>query len=667
MRKTLRYSLLSLLMLVCGFASAQTTVTFDAATDLSAEGSTAGETSITKDGITLAISNGIMGNGQNYRCYKGATFTVTSTVGNITNVELTSTANNTSNYGPGNFVVADGNYSYEGKIGTWTGNASTIEFTAQEGQVRMTQVVVTYNSDPTAVAAPVITGNDVFEGTTTVTITGEEGTTIYYTTDGSFYREVLYGNSCPYTVDFIDLPDNEAASFTIKPHPDGQGMLLTDFVYGAEESDQTIEALPLDTVATPIGRLVVSTNVSDTLAAEKDIYVSRSGLQATARAYAARLSVELNDEKSTVVNLSFQDVCIQRAEDVLNTVIAVYNENWVKDKNQIAVSTSMFINERLGVIEQELGHVDENISSYKSENLLPDVQAAASLYMTQSSETNAQILALNTQLAMARYIRNYLTNATSKNQLLPANSGIENPGIEQQIANYNTTQLRRNDLVANSSEKNPLVVDMDQSLQNMRRAIVSSIDNHIVTLNTQLRTLRQSEQQTTARIAANPTQGKYLLSVERQQKVKEALYLFLLQKREENELSQAFTAYNTRIIMPPTGDMAPTAPVKKKYLMMAFALGLFIPIGIIFVRESLNTKLRGRKDLEALSLPFAGEIPMAFDKKKAKKSGGVHKVRSGESLYTIAKKRNTTVEKLCKLNGISRRTVLRPGQILKYS
>lgn len=185
MRKTLRYSLLSLLMLVCGFASAQTTVTFDAATDLSAEGSTAGETSITKDGITLAISNGIMGNGQNYRCYKGATFTVTSTVGNITNVELTSTANNTSNYGPGNFVVADGNYSYEGKIGTWTGNASTIEFTAQEGQVRMTQVVVTYNSDPTAVAAPVITGNDVFEGTTTVTITGEEGTTIYYTTDGS--------------------------------------------------------------------------------------------------------------------------------------------------------------------------------------------------------------------------------------------------------------------------------------------------------------------------------------------------------------------------------------------------------------------------------------------------------------------------------------------------
>ena len=219
---------------------------------------------------------------------------------------------------------------------------------------------------------------------------------------------------------------------------------------------------------------------------------------------------------------------------------------------------------------------------------------------------------------MARYIRNYLTNATSKNQLLPANSGIESPGIEQQIANYNTAQLRRNDLVANSSEKNPLVVDMDQSLENMRRAIITSIDNHITTLNTQLRSLRQSEQQTTARIAANPTQGKYLLSVERQQKVKEALYLFLLQKREENELSQAFTAYNTRVITPPSGSMIPTAPVKKNIALVTFALGILIPVVIIFIRENMNTKVRGRKDLESLSVPFVGEIPLAESGKKKK-------------------------------------------------
>lgn len=441
---------------------------------------------------------------------------------------------------------------------------------------------------------------------------------INYTKDGSFYDQVLYGKDCPYEVSFIDLPDNEDLSFTIYPASSNKGVQVGDFVRGEEESGQTVNVLFNDTTETPVGKLIVKPVLHDTVAYKEPVYVSRIGLQAATTAYASKLTVALSDEKSTVINLSFQDVCIQRAEDVLNTLIAVYNENWIKDKNQIAVSTSMFINDRLGVIEQDLGNVDEDISSFKSENLLPDVQAAASMYMTQSSETQTQILAINTQLSMARYIRNYLTNTTSKNQLLPANSGIESSGIEQQIAEYNTMQLRRNDLVANSSESNPLVVDLDESLQNMRGAIVTSVDNLIVTLNTQLRSLQQSEKQTTARIADNPSQGKYLLSVERQQKVKEALYLFLLQKREENELSQAFTAYNTRVITPPVGSMFPTAPIKRNILLVAFVLGLLIPVVIIFVRENMNTKIRGRKDLENLSLPFVGEIPLAFRKKELK-------------------------------------------------
>lgn len=439
---------------------------------------------------------------------------------------------------------------------------------------------------------------------------------INYHTDGGFYKKVLYGRDCPYGVNFNDLKDNESVSFTINSSQDGH-ILLSDFSRDGEDIEGTIEIMLNDTVDTPVGNLVV-TAMNDSSTYTTPIYVSRMGYQKTTENYVSNFSVTLSDEKSTVINLSFKDVCIQRAEDILNTVMAVYNENWIKDKNQIAVSTSAFISDRLGVIEQELGNVDENISSYKSEHLLPDVQAAASMYMAQSSEANAQILALNTQLSMARYIRNYLTNSTSKNQLLPANSGIESPGIEQQIANYNTAQLRRNDLVANSSERNPLVADMDQSLENMRHAIITSIDNHITTLNTQIRSLQQSERQTTARIAANPSQGKYLLSVERQQKVKEALYLFLLQKREENELSQAFTAYNTRVITPPTGSMKPTEPIKRKLVFTAFVIGILVPAVIIFLRENTNNKVRGRKDIENLSLPFVGEIPLKTDAGKNK-------------------------------------------------
>lgn len=437
---------------------------------------------------------------------------------------------------------------------------------------------------------------------------------VNYTTDGRFYDPVIYGSDNPYEVSFFDLGDAESASFTLRPDKDGQ-VKLTDFTRNGEEADGDAVTALNDTVQTPVGRLLVNARPGST-AAQQMVFVSRISMQDATADYSSRLSVALNDEKSTVVNLTLQDVCTQRAEDVLNTLISVYNENWVKDKNQIAVSTSMFINERLGVIERELGNVDEDISSYKSENLLPDVQAAASMYMAESSETNAKIQTLNTQLSMTRYVRSYLTGASSRNQLLPANSGIENSGIEKQIAEYNTLQLRRNDLVANSSETNPLVVDMDHSLHALRDAIIRTLDNYVTTLNTQLRALQQSARQTTARIAANPSQGKYLLSVERQQKVKESLYLFLLQKREENELSQAFTAYNTRVIMPPSGSMAPTAPAKKNILLIAFVIGLIVPVAVIFLRESMNTRIRGRKDLDALTLPFVGEIPQAATKKK---------------------------------------------------
>lgn len=432
-----------------------------------------------------------------------------------------------------------------------------------------------------------------------------------YSTEGSFYPQVRYGQNLPLTVSFAGLADNETAGLTVEPvRP--QGVKLTSFVHNGEKVDGEVVGALNDSLVTPIGKVVIrpAAGYVDWQKSSEPLTVSCSGLNSAVSRYASGLSVVLNSEKATIIDLSFRDVCIQRAEDVLNTVIAVYNENWIKDKNQIAVSTSMFINDRLGVIEGELGHVDENISTFKSENLLPDVQAASQLYMTERSQAQAQILTLNTQLSMARYIRNYLTASSSRNQLLPANSGLESANIESQISEYNNLQLQRNNLVANSSEQNPLVVDMDESLRSMRRSIVSSVDNLITTLNTQIHSLEKSDQRATEHIAANPSQAKYLLSVERQQKVKESLYLFLLQKREENELSQAFTAYNTRVITPPTGSMIPTAPVKKNILLVGFVLGLLIPVVIIFLQETMNTKIRGKKDLEGLSIPFVGEIPL---------------------------------------------------------
>lgn len=436
-----------------------------------------------------------------------------------------------------------------------------------------------------------------------------------YFEEGSFHKNTIYGDQLPVAVTLVNFPDNESAAFQLRLKPNGR-YILSDLVRNGKSIDGKVEAKLGDTVSSPLGKMVVSATGNYKKGEEADIEVVRSTLRGAVDGTSARLAIAQKDDKSNIISLTFQDVSTQRAEDVLNTLIAVYNENWVKDRNQIAVSTSMFINERLGVIEGELGNVDNDISSYKSQHLLPDVQAAANMYMTQANEANAAIKSLNNQTYMARYIRNYLIGETNRFQLLPGNSGIDNASITTQINEYNNQLLERNNLVSKSSVKNPLVIEMDASLASMRKALISSIDNLLVSLEEQIKSQQAYGGQATSQIASNPKQAKYLLSVERQQKVKESLYLYLLQKREENELSQAFTAYNTHVISKPNGSMLPTAPDKRKILLMALALGLMIPAVIIFIRENINTVLRGRKDLDVISAPIIGEIPQYFTVEK---------------------------------------------------
>lgn len=418
----------------------------------------------------------------------------------------------------------------------------------------------------------------------------------------------------PFTVTFRDQPE-APLSFTIE-FSSKDTFTISDLKVSDESTGETFSAQMGDSIRTSAGTMILHPAQKNADAfINTSIQYVRGSVSATADTYANALVAELGSDDATIINLSISDASIRKAEDLLNTLIEVYNENWIQDKNQIAVSTSQFISDRLGVIENELGHVDENIAGYKSEHLLPDVQAASSLYMAQSAENNKELSALNNQLSTAQYIRREL-NTKQLNQTLPTNSGIVSANIETQISEYNNLVLDRNRLIANSSEKNPLVKNMASSLQSMQRTIIQSVDNLIVSLNTQIRSLRRVEDATTTRLASNPNQAKYLLSVERQQKVKEELYLYLLQKREENELSQAFTAYNTRLITAPRGSMFPTAPRKMNILLVAFAVGLLVPAVIIFMKENMNTKVRGRKDLQNLSIPFIGEIPQYSGTKK---------------------------------------------------
>ena len=424
----------------------------------------------------------------------------------------------------------------------------------------------------------------------------------------------LYKNA-PVLVTFKD-PGEYSLQFDIALQPQGK-VRLSNFIRSGEIFIEEIEGMLSDTISTPVGVVMITpTSYYNRESDNTEVHFIKSGRQSVVNRYSNALQAVLGNRDATVISLSIKDQAPRRAEDILNTLIAVYNENWMNDKNQIAVSTSRFISERLNVIESELGSVDEDISSYKSEHILPDVDAVSGMYLTQYAESRRELLELNNRLSIVEYIRRNLSDK-SDDQLLPVNSGIDNANLERQISEYNALLLRRNSLLSNSSERNPLVIDMNQSLAEMSRVIIRSVDNLITSLNTQIGNVKRQEARVTGQIASNPNQARYLLSVERQQKVKEELYLYLLQKREENELSQAFTAYNTRIIAPPYGSLSPTEPRRAFLLLVALLAGILVPLVIFVVKDRTDTTVRGRKDLEGMTIPFIGEIPL-YRKRKSK-------------------------------------------------
>ena len=455
-----------------------------------------------------------------------------------------------------------------------------------------------------------------------------------YYREGFFHDSIAYGTNLPIDLTIKDIPEAAAVSLKIKVNKSGNVTLSDIKMPKKELPDKTYTGMLNDTIMTAIGKMVVKPTSEYKKGKDVDLIFRKTPFESACKSFSGRLGVSLTDKDGNVITLTMADQSQQRADDVLSMLITVYNESWIRDKNQITVSTSNFIDERLGVIEDELGNVDSDISAYKSANLIPDVQAAASMYMEKSQKAEEEILKLNNMLQMMKDIRSYLNSHNSNNQLMPsmpANGGVSSQGITTQINDYNKRVLQRNALAEKSSEQNPIVIQLDGQIAAQRKAIMSTVDNEIADLSNKLKTYRGSEAQTTSRIATNPTQAKNLLSVERQQKVKEELYLFLLQKREENELSQSFTAYNTKIVNRPGPSDVPPSPRKMHVLGLAFLLGLAIPFGVTYVRESNNTKLRGRKDIKQLKVPFLGEIPQdpASKGKKAKDSDRTILVKAG--------------------------------------
>lgn len=196
------------------------------------------------------------------------------------------------------------------------------------------------------------------------------------------------------------------------------------------------------------------------------------------------------------------------------------------------------------------------------------------MYMSESQKYNADALELETQLRLARYIKEYLTDPKKETDLIPANTGISDMNIETQITAYNATKLKRDRLISDSSDKNPVVEELNNTLHAMKQSIIRAVDNMIVSINVKRNDAQSREQRAQSRVAAIPTKERQMLSIERQQKIKEALYLFLLNRREENALSQAMADNNARVIDSAESTSFPISPNRNRILLLGVLIGI---------------------------------------------------------------------------------------------
>ena len=377
-------------------------------------------------------------------------------------------------------------------------------------------------------------------------------------------------------------------------------------------------------VKMPAGRMMVTpTDFCSEYWYGTTIHVAKRPVSAMAAYYRDMMGIRQEEDESSILTLSLKDDSPERAEDVLNTLITVYNEDAINDKNQVAVNTANFINERLIIIEKELGGVESNLESFKRSNQIVDIGSMAGRYMGESQKYNADAVELETQLRLAMYIKDYLTDPTKETDLIPANTGINDMNLVSQIGQYNTMRLRRDKLIADSSEENPVVEELNNSLRSLRQTIVRAVDNYIVSINVRRNDAQSYEMRAQARVQSIPTKERQMLSIERQQKIKESLYLFLLNRREENALSQAMADNNARIIDSVDGSGSPIAPNRNRILLLGFLVGMAIP-GIYFLLALfMDTRVHSRKDFhDAVSVPFLGEVPLDRKLQRLTTKGG---------------------------------------------
>lgn len=432
---------------------------------------------------------------------------------------------------------------------------------------------------------------------------------VSYTVKNGLRRKELYADM-PIKISFLDLKESDMFSFQIYLKDQKTAMMMSKAIKG-----DSIMVVLGDTVSTPFGRLVALRN-NQSLYQKDVVTVTKYDEESMINYYQSNLKVLHSQKEVPILKLVMMDVSASRASDFLYTLINIFNEKSIEDKGRVALNAGKFIEDRLTIIEEELSMVETNMESLQVKNSGIDVNTTASLYLTDSREYQSKRKSIKMRELLLSSLKQYLESAPDVIELIPNTAGLESVQLEQFITQYNKAVLQRNRLAEGNSVNNPVILELDQSLKEKKLALITLLESLYASLRLQDDENLEEEIMAKSNILAIPNKQREFLSVERQQKVKENLYIYLLNKREENALNGALTDSNMRIIDSPAGSLAPISPVKAKKMLMGGGCGLMLPTLILLLLYKFDTRVQTRSDVEgAVSLPFLGCVPFYKHKK----------------------------------------------------
>ena len=341
----------------------------------------------------------------------------------------------------------------------------------------------------------------------------------------------------------------------------------------------------------------------------KPLKVSFRNIENLAKDYAGKLQVNSISKDANALVISIIDAVPARARDILSKLIEVYEDESIEDKNQIAEKSVEFIDERLKYLTEELSSVEQNVEQYKQRYELTDVSTQGQEYMAAASANRRELEAINVQLDVLRSIENYLKSQSGDQyELVPSSLTISDATLSGLISSFNAIQLDRERLLRTNKPNNPIIVNMSEQLKNLRNNILENLKNIRSGLYISRRSLEAQSGIVSDKIQEVPVRERQYIEITRQQEIKQSLYLYLLQKKEEAALSLASAVANTRMIDPPT-SRGPVSPNRTNILTYSILLGIFIPFIGLFIKNLLTQKIELRSEVHKLTqTPVLGEI-----------------------------------------------------------